>query len=181
VFDACPFLSRLTPVCVVHAHTRIDTHMQCMSACACCNILLDDSRSSSSRSSTVKEVVGNVASAPSPWCKVCVFPPFPPSTVQAADIRSEASESHKKCAYAEAIKLYEEARDMFVQVYLTVVVECCQCCRCSAAAAVRHCQVIHQGVPPASPATSDSNVCSSCAGAGEGRVKKTRKYLFYTP
>jgi hypothetical protein len=43
--------------------------------------------------------------------------------MQAAEIKYElANELHGKFAYVEAIKLYEEARDMFVQVYLTVAV-----------------------------------------------------------
>jgi len=43
--------------------------------------------------------------------------------VQAANIKFElANELYGKCAYVEAMKLYEEARDMFVQVYLTVAV-----------------------------------------------------------
>ena len=53
---------------------------------------------------------------------VCL-PSFPPSNVQAAYIQLDlASELHGKCAYVEAIKLYEEARDTFMEVYLTVAV-----------------------------------------------------------
>ena len=47
---------------------------------------------------------------------VCL-PPFPSSNMQAAEIKYElANELNGKYAYVEAIKLYEEARDMFVQV-----------------------------------------------------------------
>ena len=53
---------------------------------------------------------------------VCL-PSFLSSNVQAANIKFElANELYGKCAYVEAMKLYEEARDMFVQVYLTVAV-----------------------------------------------------------
>ena len=52
---------------------------------------------------------------------VCL-PSFLSSNVQAADIKFElADELNGKYAYVEAIKLYEEARDMFVQVYLLAV------------------------------------------------------------
>jgi len=69
----------------------------------------------------------------------------------------------------EAIKLFEEARDMFVQVYLIVVVlniviaaiallllSCC------------YTPNVHQGVLQASSATSDSVICASCAGVERG-------------
>ena len=53
---------------------------------------------------------------------VCL-PPFPLSNAQAAHINLElACELHGKCAYVEAIKLYEEARDTSVQQHLTVAV-----------------------------------------------------------
>ena len=43
--------------------------------------------------------------------------------MQAANIKFKlADELNGKYAYVEAIKLYEEARDMFVQVYLAVAV-----------------------------------------------------------
>ena len=43
--------------------------------------------------------------------------------MQAANIKFElADELCGKFAYVEAMKLYEEARDIFVQVYLTVAV-----------------------------------------------------------
>ena len=53
---------------------------------------------------------------------VCL-PSFLSSNVQAANIKVElADELNGTYAYVEAIKLYEEARDMFVQVYLAVAV-----------------------------------------------------------
>ena len=53
---------------------------------------------------------------------VCL-PSFLSSNVQAANIKFKlADELNGKYAYLEAIKLYEEGRDMFVQVYLAVAV-----------------------------------------------------------
>jgi len=64
--------------------------------------------------------------APSPWwwdVRFVCLPSFLSSNVQAARIRIElADELNGKYAYGEAIKVYEEARDMFAQVYLTVAV-----------------------------------------------------------
>ena len=55
--------------------------------------------------------------------KFVCLPSFLSSNVQAAENKIElADELNGKYAYVEAIKLYEEARDMFVQVYLTVAV-----------------------------------------------------------
>ena len=49
--------------------------------------------------------------------KFVCLPSFLSSNVQAANIKFElADELNGKYAYVEAIKLYEEARDMFVQV-----------------------------------------------------------------
>ena len=61
--------------------------------------------------------------APSLGCEICILPPFLPHDVQAADSKLKlACELHDQGAYDEAIKLLEEARHMFVQVYLTVAV-----------------------------------------------------------
>ena len=95
--------------------------------------------------------------------KFVCLPSFLSSNVQAANIKFElADELNGKYAYVEAIKLYEEARDIFVQVYLTVaVLKVCHPCRRLAAAVVLHWQVLHACVPQALPATSDSVICSS--------------------
>ena len=59
-------------------------------------------------------------------------------------------------AYVEAITLYEEARDMFVQVYFTIAVfNTVVAAVGSAAAVVLLCQVLQQGVSQTSPSASN--------------------------
>ena len=64
-----------------------------------------------------------VATALSLGCEICVCPPFSPSNVQEAAIKVElAFELRNECAHVEAIKAFDEARRMFVQVFPTALV-----------------------------------------------------------
>ena len=103
--------------------------------------------------------------------------------MQAANIKFKlADELYGKCAYVEAIKLYEEARDMFVQVYLTVAVlstviaavaPLLQSC-CIAKCYMHVCR--RRRLPQATV-----SYAQAVQGSRGGRVMKMRKFLFYTP
>ena len=115
--------------------------------------------------------------------RLACLPPFPSSNVQAANIKFElANELNGKCAYVEAMKLYEEARDMFVQVYLTVAVlntvmaavaPLLQSC-CTAKCYMHVCR--RRRLPQATV-----SYAQAVQGSRGGRVMKMRKFLFYTP
>ena len=106
--------------------------------------------------------------------KFVCLPSFLSSNVQAASIKFElADELHGKYAYVEAIKLYEEGREMFVQVYLAVAVlnaviaavaPLLQSC-CTAKCYMHVCR--RRRLPQAT--------VSYCG------LMKMRKFLFYTP
>ena len=102
--------------------------------------------------------------------------------MQAANIKFElADELNDKYAYVEAIKLYEEARDMFVQVYLAVAVldtviaavaPLLQSC-CTAKCYMHVCR--RRRLPQATV-----SYAQAVQGSRVGRVMKMRKFLFYT-
>ena len=111
------------------------------------------------------------------------LPSFLSSNVQAANIKVElADELNGKYAYVEAIKLYEEGRDMFVQVYLAVAVlntviaavaPLLQSC-CTAKCYMHVCR--RRRLPQATV-----SYAQAVQGSRGGRVMKMRKFLFYTP
>ena len=115
---------------------------------------------------------------------VCL-PPFSSSNAQAANIKFElADELCGKFAYVEAMKLYEEARDIFVQVYLTVAVlntvmaavaPFNGCCR-AALPSVTHRRATGVVCP-----NRQCHMLKLCRGQGGGGLMKMRKFLFYTP
>ena len=113
------------------------------------------------------------------------LPSFLSSNVQAANIKFElANELYGKCAYVEAMKLYEEARDMFVQVYLTVAVlntvmaavaPLKGCCRAALPSVTQR-----RATGVACPNRQCHMLKLSRGQGGEG-LMKMRKFLFYTP
>ena len=105
--------------------------------------------------------------------------------MQAANIKFElADELYGKFAYVEAMKLYEEARDMFVQVYLTVAVlntvmaavaPLNGCCRAALPSVTQR-----RATGVACP-NRRCHMLKLCRGQGGGGLMKMRKFLFYTP
>ena len=101
--------------------------------------------------------------------------------MQAANIKFELADAlYGKFAYVEAMKMYEEARDMFVQIYLTVamlntVMAAVALLLLSCCTAKCYTKACHRRRLP------QATVSHAQAVQGGAGLMKMRKFLFYTP